>query len=184
MNHKIRAVTLALILALTPIVTIAAAQVKGSGSVRAAVQSFFALLKAGKYDSLYEYLPAEMQQRMTREQLSQRLRQLEDFLIIERLEIGRIQQRQLEGNEFAVVDTTLYGRLRRPLQMNGQTLETGKVIVQQYLFREGTQWKIATADGRVRSQFLKRYPSFSKNFQLRTPQFYFKQNGVWKAFQR
>jgi len=58
------------------------------------------------------------------------------------------------------------------------------VVVQQYLFSEDGQWKVATADGQTRAQFLKRYPEFSKSFQLTQPQFFLRQNGQWKAFSR
>ncbi|MFN7949999.1 MAG: hypothetical protein U0Z53_31925 [Blastocatellia bacterium] len=159
------------------------AQGKGSDA-RAAVQDFFNLLKAKKYAQLYDYLPGEMQQQMTREQLTQALKRLDDFIIIERLEIGRVQQRTVSGTSFAVIDTTLYGQLKRPVEINGQKVETGKVIVQQYLFREGSQWKVATADGQTRARFLKRYPEFARSFQLSPPQFFLKQNGQWKSFTR
>ncbi|HWQ33952.1 MAG TPA: hypothetical protein VNQ79_13965 [Blastocatellia bacterium] len=159
-------------------------QAQRGGDARAAVQSFFNLLKMKKYQELYAFLPREMQQRVTREQLVQMLKRLDDFITIERMEIGRVQQRSIAGNSFAVIDTTLYGQLKRPLQLNGEPVEAGKVIVQQYLFREDGQWKVATADGHTRAQFLKRYPEFSRGFQFTQPQFFLRQNGQWKAFSR
>jgi hypothetical protein len=162
----------------------AQAQTKSGHDARAAVQDFFTLLKSQKYSELYQYLPAEMQQRLTREQLAQALKRLDDFIVIERMEIGRVEQRRIGNDDFAVIDTTLYGRLKRPMEISGQKAEAGKVIVQQYLFRENGQWKIATADGRTRTQFLNRHPEFSKTFQLTRPQFFLRQNGQWKAASR
>jgi hypothetical protein len=159
-------------------------QAQRRGEARAAVQNFFNLLKMKKYQELYAFLPREMQQRVTREQFVQTLRRLDDFIIVERMEIGRVQQRSSADRSFAVIDTTLYGQLKRPLQLNGQPVEAGKVVVQQYLFSEDGQWKVATADGQTRAQFLKRYPEFSKSFQLTQPQFFLRQNGQWKAFSR
>jgi hypothetical protein len=173
--YAVRLITLALLL---PLVLLPGrAQVKGAKDARAAVQTFFDLLRSQKYSALYDYLPREMQQRVTREQLTEGLKRLDGFLVIERMEIGRVQQR----GDFAVVDTTIYGRLRRPMEINSQKVEEGKVAVQQYLFKEGTQWKVATADGNTRAYFLKRYPNFSKEFQFTQPQFFIKQNGSWKA---
>jgi hypothetical protein len=156
----------------------ASGQTKGSSEARTTVQKFFDLLKAQQYAALYDYLPAELQRQLTREQLTQRLKRLEEFIVIERLEVGRVQQR----GDFAVIDTVLYGRLKRPLTMGNQKIEFGKVAVQQYLFKEGRQWKVITADNNTRAQFLRRYPEFSKGFQFTQPQFFVKQNGRWVAF--
>jgi hypothetical protein len=150
------------------------------GEPRAVVQSFFTLLKAQKYAALYDYLPAEMQQRVTREKLTESLKRLSGFIALERMEVGRVQQK----GDFAVIDTTFYGRLLRPFEMNGQKLQEGRVSVQQYLFKENGRWKIATSDSSTRSYFLKRHPEFKQGFQFTQPQFAFKQNGQWKTFAR
>ena len=150
--------------------TLAMAQTKSSNEARATVQKFFDLLKAHQYAALYDYLPTELQRQLTREQLTQSLKQLEESITIERMEIGRVQQR----GDFAVIDTALYGRLKHPLDMRGQKIELGKVTVQQYLIKEGKQWKIITADNNTRSQFLKRYPEFNQGFQFTQPQFFIK----------
>ncbi|HZS03773.1 MAG TPA: hypothetical protein VFD58_02780 [Blastocatellia bacterium] len=177
---KLTIIWLCLLLSAAP----AGAQAKGGDDARKAVQAFFDLLKAKKYSELYDYLPGEMQKRVTRGQVAEGLKRLDSFIIIERMEIGRVQRRSVGGDEFAVIDTTLYGRLRNPLESNGQKLEAGKVAVQQYLFKEGPHWKVATADGKTREQFLKRYPEFSKGFQFTQPQFFIKRNGQWKAMGR
>jgi hypothetical protein len=156
------------------------AQAKGQAEVRAAAQKFFSLLKTQQYSALYSYLPSELQKQITREQLTQSLKRLEESIVIERMEIGRVQQR----GDFAVIDTALYGRLKHPMEMGGQKVELGKVVVQQYLIKEGKQWKIITADNNTRAQFLKRYSDFNQGFQFTQPQFFIKQNGQWMTFGR
>ncbi len=148
-----------------------------SKDARAAVNSFFSLLKSQQYAALYDFLPSQLQQQITREQLSQSLKRLESFIVIERMEIGRVQER----GDYAVVDTTIYGRLKKPLNLNQQEVSEGRVAAQQFLFRENGQWKIATADSRAQAYFLKRNPEFNKQFQIAPPKFEFKQNGEWKA---
>ena len=142
---------------------------------RGAVQSFFTLLKSQKYAELYDFLPSELQKQITREQLTGSMKRLEAYLAIERMEIGRVQQR----GELAVVDTTIYGNLKRAMEINGQVMKEGRVTVQQFLFKENGQWKVVTADNRARDFFLKRNPNFKQQFQLIQPQFAFKQNGKW-----
>jgi hypothetical protein len=142
---------------------------------RAAVQTFFTLLKSQKYASLYEFLPSQLQQQMTPLQLALSLKRLDSFLTIDRMETGRAQQK----GDFAVIDTTIYGRLKKPLKVNGEEVTEGRVSVQQYLFKENKNWKIATADSRTRDYFLKNHPEFNKQFEFALPKFEFKQNGRW-----
>src|SRR5215813_8249327 len=120
-----------------------------SKDARAAVNKFFLLLKSRSYPALYEFLPSDLQRQITREQLSLSLMRLDSFITIERIEIGRVQER---GN-FAVVDTTIYGRLKKLTTINGEEIREGRVTAQQFLFREGAQWKVATADNRTQSYF-------------------------------
>ncbi len=157
----------------------APAQTKAT-TPRAAVESFFTLLKAQKYEALYDFLPSEFQQQINREQLDQSLKRLNSFLLIEKLEISRVQ----EQKEFAVVDTIIYGRLKQPRVINEIEITEGRVNVQQFLFRENGRWKLATADNRSQSFFLKRNPDFNKQFQLTRPRFEFKQNGKWEMMGR
>lgn len=144
-------------------------------NVRGAVQSFFSLLKSQKYSELYDFLPSQLQSQTSREQLTASLTRLGAYLTVERLEVGRIQQK----GDFAVVDTTIYGNLKRTMNMNGEEVKEGRVSVQQYLLKENGRWKITTADNRTRDFFLKRNPEFKKQFQLSQPQFAFKQKGRW-----
>ncbi len=148
---------------------------------KGAVHSFFSLLKGQKYAALYEYLPAEMQQKMSREQLTNSLKRLSSFISIEKMDIGRVQQK----GDFAVVDTTIFGKLARPMKSGAgsadKQVQEGKVAVQQYLFKENGHWKVATADSSARSYFLKKHPEFKAGFQFTQPRFFIKQNGQWKA---
>ncbi|MCI0390383.1 MAG: hypothetical protein MOB07_16655 [Acidobacteria bacterium] len=146
---------------------------------RAAVQTFFSLLKSQQYSSLYDFLPGQLQQQFTSEQLAQSLKRLDSFIVIERMEIGRIQQK----GDFAVIDTTIYGRLKKPIKLSGEEVNEGRTSVQQYLFKENGQWKVATADSRTRDYFLRQYPEFNKQFQFMQPRFEFKQNGRWTSFE-
>ncbi|HQR34658.1 MAG TPA: NTF2-like N-terminal transpeptidase domain-containing protein [Blastocatellia bacterium] len=146
-----------------------------TGDARSAVQSFFSLLKTQKYTELHDFLPSQLQKQTTREQLAESLKRLDQFLTIQRMEIGRVQQR----GDYAVVDTTIYGNLKRTMNMNGEEVKEGRVSVQQYLLKEEGRWRITTADNRTRDFFLKRNPEFKQQFQLTQPQFALKQSGKW-----
>ncbi len=144
---------------------------------RGTVQTFFSLLKTQRYSELYDALPAELQKQTTREQTIASLQRLGAFIAVERLEVGRVQQR----GDFAVVDTTIYGNLKKPMNFNGEDIKEGRTSVQQYLLKEGGKWKVVSADNRSQDFFLKRNPDFKKQFQLTAPQFAFKQQGQWKS---
>lgn len=154
------------------------AQTRKAPSAKNAVEQFFALLKTQQYAKLYELLPGNLQQQLTREQLTASLQRLDNFLVIEKLQVGRVQ----EKGDYAVVDTTIYGRLKQPMNLNGQEIREGRVSAQQVLFKENGQWKVVTADDRTRALFLKRNPEFNQQFQLTRAQFAFKQNGQWQSF--
>ena len=175
-NFKlIRSILMVLVLLLSGAVMFSEVGAQGKDP-RSAVQGFFSLLKAQRYAEIYDALPLELQQQTTREKLAANLKRLDSFIAIERLEVGRVQQR----GDFAVVDTTIYGNLRKPMNFNGEEVKEGRTSVQQYLLKEGGKWKIATADNRSQDFFLKRNPDFKKQFQITAPQFAFKQQGQWK----
>jgi hypothetical protein len=148
-----------------------------SKDARAAVNKFFLLLKSRSYPALYEFLPSDLQRQITREQLALSLMRLDSFITIERMEVGRVQAR----GDFAVVNTTIYGKLKKPVTINGGEISEGRVSAQQFLYREGGQWKVVTADSRTQSYFLKRNAEFGKQFQLAQPKFEFKQKDKWAA---
>ncbi|MEP7271650.1 MAG: hypothetical protein ABI882_09090 [Acidobacteriota bacterium] len=154
----------------------ATAQVSGQGP-RAAVGRFFDHLKAGEYDRLYDQLPTQIQQKASKEQTVESLKRLGSFLVMDRMQVGRIQQR----GDFAVIDTTVYGRLKRPMQIQGEEVVEGRVLVQQYLLKEGREWRVITADDRTRGFFLRSNPDFTRGFQLSSPEFAFKRNGAWQS---
>lgn len=160
---------------------VSALAVQAEPDAKAAVQTFFSLLKAQKYSALYDYLPGEMQQRMSRDQLTASLKRLNSFVVIDKLEIGRVQQK----GDFAVVDTTIYGKLSRPVFSKEESKEKpaqeGKISVQQYLYKENGHWKVATSDSATRNNFLKKHPDFKQGFQFSQPKFFIKQNGNWQA---
>ena len=151
-----------------------------SKDARAAVNKFFLLLKSRSYPALYEFLPSDLQRQITREQLALSLMRLDSFITIERMEVGRVQAR----GDFAVVNTTIYGKLKKPVKINGGEISEGRVAAQQLLFRESGQWKVVTADNRTQSYFLKRNAEFSKQFQLAQPKFEFRQKDGWTALGR
>ncbi|HEX5081615.1 MAG TPA: hypothetical protein VFY40_06200 [Blastocatellia bacterium] len=142
---------------------------------RSAVNKFFLLLKSRSYPALYEFLPSDLQRQITREQLALSLMRLDSFITIERMEVGRVQQR----GDFAVVNTTIYGKLKKPVKVNGVEISEGRVSAQQFLLRENGHWKVVTADNRTQSYFLKRNTEFSKQFHLAQPKFEFKQKDKW-----
>ena len=151
-----------------------------SKDARAAVNKFFLLLKSRSYPALYEFLPSDLQRQVTREQLALSLMRLDSFISIERMEVGRVQAR----GDFAVVNTTIYGKLKKPVTINGEEISEGRVAAQQFLFREGGKWKVVTADNRTQSYFLKRNAEFGKQFQLAQPRFEFKQKDKWMPLGR
>ncbi len=154
------------------------AQGNASGRTpRAAIQQFFALLKTQQHDKLYDQLPTQLQQQITRAQLSASLKRLDEFLVIEKLQVGRVQ----EQGEFAVVDTTIYGKLKKPMKIGEQEINAGRASAQQYLRKENGQWKIVTADERTRAAFLKQNPDFAKQFQLTRALFAIQQQGQWQS---
>ncbi|HZF39342.1 MAG TPA: hypothetical protein VE715_10985, partial [Blastocatellia bacterium] len=160
------------------VIPIAAQNDNQSKDARSAVNKFFLLLKSRSYPALYEFLPSDLQRQITREQLALSLMRLDSFILIERMEVGRVQQH----GDFAVVNTTIYGKLKKPVTVNGEQINEGRVAAQQFLLREGRQWKVVTADNRTQSYFLKRNAEFGKQFQLAQPTFEFKQKDKWTAF--
>ncbi|MBX3276907.1 MAG: DUF4126 family protein [Acidobacteria bacterium] len=167
-----------LIHSLIPALPMIAAAQTGGRSPQAAVTAFFDQLKSQRYDALYDFLPSRMQSQLPREELTRSLRRLDSLIKFDRIETGRVQRR----GDHAVVDTVLYGTLRRPMKIDGRDASEGRLAVQQLLFREDGRWKVVTADDRTRNLFQQQYPGFDREFQLRPPQFAFKLGGVWKAF--
>ncbi len=158
--------------------TSASAQTLKNSDPKAAVQTFFTLLKGQKYAALYDFLPGEIQQKTSREQMTNSLKRLSSFISIQKMDIGRVQQK----GDFAVVDTTIIGKLIKPInKAPAANPGEGKFAVQQYLFKENGSWKVATSDSVSQKYFLKKYPNFKEGFQLSSPRLFIKQDGQWKA---
>lgn len=143
------------------------------GDVRTVVQQVFQQLQARDYGSVYDSLPSSTRNRMSRDRFITALKRSQDRYVLDRISIGGVR---VSGN-LAVVDTELYGRLAKPFEAEG------KIVVQQYLVREGGKWRVATGDNSTIQSFLKTNPTFARKFPIRQPRIYVKQDGKWVAFQ-
>ena len=139
------------------------------GEVRAVVQRVFDQLKAGQYNTLYDILPSTSRARISRERFNSTLQRTRDMYELDRIELGSVRV----SNNLAVVDTTMYGRVMRPIAAEG------KIVVQQYLVHEDGSWRVATGDTQTIRRFLSANPGFGRKFPIRPPQVYVKQNGRW-----
>jgi len=140
--------------------------------VRSSVQRIFDQLKAGQYEALYDALPSSSRTRISRDRFVTALRNTRDFYQLDRIEIGAPR---VAGN-LAVVDTTMYAHIAKPFDADG------KLVVQQYLIREGGSWRVATGNNATIDRFLKSNPSFARRFPIRRPRAFIKQNGQWVEF--
>jgi len=140
--------------------------------VRSTVQTVFEQLKSGNYSALYDVLPSSARTRMSRERFVGALQRAQGFYQLDRMDIGAIK----ESGNFAVVDTTLYGRVVNPIQAEG------KIEAQQYLVREEGKWRVATGDQSTVKKFLAANPAFGKGFKIRGPRIYVKQGDKWVEF--
>lgn len=140
--------------------------------VRNTVQSVFEQLKSRDFSAVYDALPGSTRNRMSRDRFTGALQRSQDFYQLDRIEIGATK---VSGN-LAVVDTVLYGRVVAPIQAEG------KIVAQQYLVREDGKWRVATGDQGTVKRFLAQNPGFGKNFRIRQPRVYIKQNDKWVEF--
>jgi len=140
--------------------------------VRAVVQQVFQQLQSHDYGALYDSLPSSTRNRMSRERFTSALKRAQDRYVLDRMSIGAVR---VSGN-IAVADTELYGRLAKPFEAEG------KIVVQQYLVREDSKWRVATGDSATIQRFLKANPAFARKFPIRQPKFYVKQNGKLVEF--
>ena len=149
-----------------------AVKASDQSDVRSTVQSVFEQLKSRNYDALYDYLPGASRNRMSRDRFVNTLQRAQDFYQLDRMDIGAVKVM----GDLAVVDTVLYGRVVTPIQAEG------KIVVQQYLLREGGTWRVATGDQSSVRKFLADNTGFGKGFKIRSPRVYVKQNGTWVEF--
>ena len=148
------------------------AQASEETEVRGVVQQVFQQLQSRDYSAIYDSLPSSTRNRMSRERFINGLKRAQDRYVLDRLNIGSVR---VSGN-VAVADTELYGRLAKPLEVEG------KIVVQQYLVREDGKWRVATGDSATIQRFLKTNPSFARRFPIRQPRVYVKQDGKWVEF--
>jgi hypothetical protein len=140
--------------------------------VRETVKEVFQQLRARNYGALYDLLPSSSRMRMSRERFTSALRRVQDMYELDRLDIGKLK---VSGNA-AVVDTVLYGRVVRPVNVQG------KIVVQQYLVREDGKWRVATGDRATIQRFLASNPAFGRSFPIRQPRIYVQRDGKWAEF--
>jgi hypothetical protein len=148
------------------------AKASEESEVRAIVQRVFQQLQSRDYAALYDSLPSSSQTRMSRDRFANALKRAQDRYSLDRINIGAIR---VSGN-IAVADTELFGRVSQPFPAEG------KIVVQQYLVREGGRWRVATGDSGTIQKFLKTNPAFARKFPIRQPRIYVKQGDSWIEF--
>lgn len=148
------------------------AQASEETDVRGVVQQTFQQLQSRNYGAVYDSLPSATQKRMTRARFINALQRAQDRYALDRINIGAVR---VSGN-LAVADTELFGRVTRPFAAEG------KIVVQQYLLREGGKWRVATGDNSTIQRFLKTNPAFARKFPIRQPRIYIKQGNNWVQF--
>ena len=149
-----------------------AARASEESDVRAMVQQVFQQLQSGDYGAVYDSLPSSSRTRMSRERFISALKRAQDRYVLDRINIGAVR---VSGN-IAVADTELYGRISNPFPAEG------KIVVQQYVVREGGKWRVATGDNGTIQRFLKANPAFARKFPIRQPRIYVKQGNKWVEF--
>ncbi|MBV9960571.1 MAG: hypothetical protein JO360_19235 [Acidobacteria bacterium] len=168
MKNKVYAIIALLLMTLLPAAATARAA-SDEAEVRGVVERVFQQLKSGDYNSLYDVLPSNSQQRITRQRFTSMLERTRDMYDLDRIEIGAVRT----SGDIATVDTVMYGRVRKPLDSEA------KIVAQQYLVREGGRWRVATGDRATVKRFLAANPGFAKKFSISEPRAYVKRDGRW-----
>lgn len=137
--------------------------------VRNVVQQTFQQLQSRNYSAVYDSLPSATQKRMSRSRFTSALQRAQGRYALDRISIGSVRV----SGDLAVADTELFGRVTTPITAEG------KIVVQQYLVREGGKWRVATGDNATIQQFLKSNPAFARKFPVRQPRIYIKQGDRW-----
>ncbi|HKP46100.1 MAG TPA: hypothetical protein VJT50_05830, partial [Pyrinomonadaceae bacterium] len=150
----------------------AAAQSAEESAVRGVVQQVFSQLQSHDYASIYDSLPSSTRTRVSKSNFVNALQRAQDRYSLDRIDIGRVRV----SGDLAVVDTELFGRISQPLTAEG------KIVVQQYLIREGGKWRVATGDSGTIQRFLKSNPKFARQFPIRQARIFIKQNNNWVEF--
>ena len=150
----------------------AASQSSDESAVRSVVQQVFSQLQSHDYASIYDSLPSSTRTRLSKPSFLSALQRAQDRYVLDRIDIGKVR---VSGN-IAVADTQLFGRISQPFAAEG------KIVVQQYLVREDGKWRVATGDNGTIQRFLKSNPSFARQFPIRQPRIFVKQNNNWVEF--
>jgi hypothetical protein len=158
-----------LLLLISSCAAVSARTSNDEAEVRGVVERVFQQLKAREYGALYDVLPSNSQSRVTRDRFISMLAKTSDTYDLDRMEIGKVRT----SGDVAVVDTVMYGRIRRPIESDA------KLVVQQYLVRENGRWRVATGDRATVRRFLNSNPAFAKQFPIREPRAYVKRDGKW-----
>jgi hypothetical protein len=139
--------------------------------VRATVERAFSQLKGGDYGALYDVLPTAAQQKITRERFTAALERSRNLYDLDRLEIGAVRV----ANDLAVVDSIVYARARAPFEGDG------KIVLRQYLVREGGRWRVTTGERATVQPLLAANPAFARKYPPTEPRVYVKRDGKWVA---
>jgi hypothetical protein len=137
--------------------------------VRGTVESAFNQLKGGDYGSLYDALPSASQKKIARDRFVTALQRSRGMYALDRLEIGAVHV----AGDLAVVDSTVYGRALAPFEGDG------KIVLRQYLLREGGRWRVTTGDRSTVQPLLAANPAFARRYPLTQPRLYVKRDNRW-----
>jgi hypothetical protein len=55
----------------------------------------------------------------------------------------------------------------------------GKIMMRQYLVREGGRWRVTTGDRSTVGPLLAANPAFARRYPLTTPRLYVRRDGRW-----
>lgn len=147
----------------------AAVAESSEAAVRGVVKRAFEQLRSGQYSTLYDVLPPTSQRLISRERFTSALERTRGMYQLDRLEISTVGV----SGSIAVVDTVVYGRVRRPFE------NEGKIVARQYLTRENGQWRVATGDRSTVAQLLAKNPKFARQYPPGEPHVYIKRDGRW-----
>jgi len=139
------------------------------GDVRAVVERAFGQLRSGDYAGLYDALPTASQRRITRANFTGSLERARGMYELDRLEIAATRV----AGDLAVVDSVVYGRTLAPFKADG------KIVLRQYLVREGGRWRVTTGDASTVKPLLAANPAFARKYPLTSPRLYVKRDGRW-----
>lgn len=162
-------IRMSLLLVATSLLFTVTAQASEENDVRNVVQQTFQQLQSRNYSAVYDSLPSATQKRISRARFTNSLQRAQDRYTLDRISIGAVRV----SGDLAVADTELFGRVTSPITAEG------KIVVQQYLVREGGKWRVATGDNATVQRFLKTNPAFARKFPIRQPRVFVKQGGQW-----